>query len=61
MDTDPVCGMMVSRGEEAGSSQYQGKTYYFCSPDCKQRFDGDPQPFVIKRQVVSETTEADET
>ncbi len=61
MDTDPVCGMMVSRGEEAGSSQYQGKTYYFCSPDCKQRFDGDPQQYIIKRQVVNETTEADET
>ncbi len=61
MDTDPVCGMMVSRGEEAGSSEYQGKTYYFCAPDCKRRFDRDPQQYVLKRQVATETTEPDET
>ncbi len=61
MATDPVCGMMVSRGEEAGSSSYQGKTYYFCSLDCKQQFDRAPQQYVLKRQVVTETTEADET
>ncbi len=61
MATDPVCGMMVSRGEEAGSSRYQDKTYYFCSLDCKERFDRDPQSYLLKRQVVTETTEPDET
>ncbi len=55
MDKDPVCGMTVSRGEEAGSSQYQDKTYYFCSPDCKRQFDRNPQQYVVKKTVDSET------
>ena len=54
MDKDPVCGMTVSRGEESGSSEYQGKQYYFCSPDCQQRFDRDPQKFAIRRTVEAE-------
>jgi YHS domain-containing protein len=49
MDKDPVCGMTVSRGDVAGRSEYQDKTYYFCSPACKERFDADPQPYVIQR------------
>ena len=49
MDKDPVCGMAVSRGDVAGQSKYQGKTYYFCSPLCKERFDADPQRFVVHR------------
>jgi YHS domain-containing protein len=49
MDKDPVCGMAVSRNDVAGSSEYQGKTYYFCSPACKERFDADPPPFLVQR------------
>ncbi|HTG02224.1 MAG TPA: efflux RND transporter periplasmic adaptor subunit [Nitrospirota bacterium] len=39
---DPVCGMLVHRDEAraAGrSSEYQGRTYYFCSDMCKHSFD----------------------
>ena len=56
METDPVCGMTVGSGEEAGSSEYQGKTYYFCSAACKGRFDRNPRPFVQKalEQKVTE-------
>jgi Cu+-exporting ATPase len=45
MDKDPVCGMAVSRADVAGSSSYQGRTFYFCSPACKERFDAQPQRF----------------
>jgi YHS domain-containing protein len=48
MDKDPVCGMTVSRGEEAGKSEYQGKTYFFCSEGCKERFDRNPQQYTIR-------------
>jgi Cu+-exporting ATPase len=48
MDKDPVCGMAVSRSDVAGSSKYQDKTYYFCSPACKERFDADPAPFLVQ-------------
>ncbi|HEU5342978.1 MAG TPA: YHS domain-containing protein [Ktedonobacterales bacterium] len=42
---DPVCGMEVDTATAAGSSEYQGQTYYFCSAGCKRRFDGDPASF----------------
>ncbi len=46
MEKDPVCGMMVDPTKAAGSSVYKGKTYYFCAPTCKQKFDKEPQKFV---------------
>jgi Cu+-exporting ATPase len=48
MDKDPVCGMTVESGEQAGDSTYQGKTYHFCSDACKEQFDRNPRPFVQK-------------
>ena len=44
MDTsivDSVCWMDV-----AGESEYNGKTFYFCSPGCKETFDSDPELYV---------------
>jgi Cu+-exporting ATPase len=49
MDKDPVCGAAVSRDDVAGQSRFQGKTYYFCSPRCKERFDADPQSYRMRR------------
>jgi Cu+-exporting ATPase len=40
--TDPVCGMQVDPSTAAGSSEYGGHTYYFCSGRCKARFDDNP-------------------
>lgn len=39
---DPVCGMTVEDKEAVGTSTYQGKTDYFCSISCKEKFDKDP-------------------
>ena len=38
---DPICGMVV-RKAGALTSQRRGRTYYFCSPDCKRTFE-DPE------------------
>lgn len=46
MAKDPVCGMAVDPKRAAGSSVYQGQTYYFCSPGCKATFDKAPARFV---------------
>jgi membrane fusion protein, copper/silver efflux system len=46
---DPVCGLDVAAGsaKQAGrTSEYQGKTYYFDTEGCKQRFDHDPQRYL---------------
>ena len=46
MVKDVVCGMEIDPNEAAGKSEYQGKTYYFCAPGCKRKFDANPQQFV---------------
>jgi uncharacterized membrane protein YraQ (UPF0718 family)/YHS domain-containing protein len=38
--TDPVCGMRVDRGK-ALTAEHAGRTYRFCSEDCRQRFEAD--------------------
>jgi YHS domain-containing protein len=48
MAQDPVCGMMVDEKTAAGTSEYQGKTYYFCAAVCKKKFDEQPEKFVTK-------------
>jgi YHS domain-containing protein len=44
--TDPVCGMQVDPTTAAGTSEYQGTTYSFCSAGCKRQFDKDPQRYL---------------
>lgn len=46
MARDPVCGMDVDPATAAGSSDYKGKTYYFCAPGCKKSFDEDPEKYL---------------
>jgi len=57
MFIDPVCGMKVSPESAAGKSEYQGKTYYFCSPGCKKSFDQDPQKYIQVDKDISSDEE----
>ena len=43
--TDPVCGMQIEIRDAAGQSDYQGRTFYFCSSACKEQFDANPARF----------------
>lgn len=36
--TDPVCGMQISPAEAAGMQLSEGRVYYFCSPQCQEKF-----------------------
>ncbi len=47
MATDPVCGMEVREGDAPAKSEWQGKTWYFCSDECKRRFEADPKKYAI--------------
>jgi Cu+-exporting ATPase len=49
--------MAVDPGNAAGESEYQGTTYYFCSPRCKERFDKNPQKFVSPTDHRQPTTD----
>jgi YHS domain-containing protein len=46
MAIDPVCGMQVDEKTAAATHQYQGKTYYFCSPGCKAAFAKEPEKYL---------------
>ena len=45
MEKDVVCGMPVDPARAKGTSEYQGRTYYFCSTSCKAKFDANPQQY----------------
>ena len=49
---DPVCGMTVNPDSAAGSFEYEGKTYYFCSTHCLHRFQQNPESFLNKPAAV---------
>ena len=45
MEKDVVCGMQVDPAKAAGTSEFKGKTYYFCSNGCKAKFDANPAQY----------------
>lgn len=45
-EKDPVCGMMVEPDTAAAKADYKDKTYYFCSVDCKEEFEEDPESYI---------------
>ena len=53
---DPVCGMTIEPKSAAGSYEYKGQTYYFCSSHCLKKFQEDPERF-IKEPINITTSE----
>ncbi len=45
MVTDPVCGMRIDDAEAAGTAEFEGRTYYFCSEMCRDAFVADPAAY----------------
>lgn len=45
-EKDPVCGMSVDPKTAAFKSEHNGKRYFFCSANCKQQFDQDPNQYM---------------
>ena len=50
-EIDPVCHMTVDPANPAATSQYEGKTYYFCSKGCAARFEASPERY-LRPQVT---------
>jgi Cu+-exporting ATPase len=51
---DPVCNMDVDPTTAAGSSEYKGQTYYFCSAGCVKRFNADPEKYLGPKTAPAE-------
>ncbi|MGH8580055.1 MAG: YHS domain-containing protein [Gammaproteobacteria bacterium] len=46
--------MELHESDATGTSVYEGKTYYFCSSECKEAFDEDPELYLHDRTGWSE-------
>ncbi len=46
MGLDPVCKMEVNPASAEGQSEYEGQTFYFCSMECKRKFDAAPERYI---------------
>ncbi len=45
---DPVCGMKVDQSKAAAASVHGGKTYYFCSNTCRDKFEKEPEKYAVQ-------------
>jgi Cu+-exporting ATPase len=43
---DPVCGKQLRRMDAEAATDYHGHLYYFCSLECKQRFQVGPNRYI---------------
>jgi len=50
---DPICGMKVRVAPESLRSDYQNKSYYFCSAHCQHKFDNDPAGYIDAAQSTA--------
>ncbi len=55
-DVDPVCGMTVETAA-AKSAVYDGTVYYFCSTDCREKFENTPAAYLKKPAETSQPAE----
>ncbi|MGZ4887120.1 MAG: HAD-IC family P-type ATPase, partial [Candidatus Aminicenantales bacterium] len=55
LSLDPVCRMTVDKEGAAATSQYKGATYYFCSEECKEAFEKNPEAFLAAKTAEANT------
>lgn len=42
---DPVCGMDIDSETAFATREHAGRTFYFCSQSCVEKFDADPHRY----------------
>lgn len=47
---DPVCGMEVNPLTAAVKTCYNGLEIYFCTQECKSKFEAAPQAYVLSKR-----------
>src|SRR5438045_1000395 len=58
---DPVCEMDVDPSHAGDETQYRGQTFYFCSRDCKDTFEQDPERYVAQNPDAALSHRSDPT
>ena len=57
--TDPVCGMVVDPHTAAHRGEHGGRTYYFCSARCAEKFAAAPESYLGERREQAADMPAD--
>jgi len=50
MAQDPVCGMSVDPHTTPHRAEHGGRTFYFCSANCRAKFAADPGKYATARR-----------
>lgn len=46
---DPVCGMTIDPDHAKAAAVHDGRTYFFCSTSCREKFEQAPSKFVTTK------------
>jgi Cu+-exporting ATPase len=57
---DPVCEMELEEGDAAATFEYLGEVFYFCSENCRQAFEEDPESYLEESFEVRDLDDAEE-
>ncbi|MFN8635798.1 MAG: YHS domain-containing protein [Chloroflexota bacterium] len=47
MHEDVVCGKSIDASTTAWASRYHGEPYFFCSLECRERFELEPEDYLV--------------
>ncbi len=50
---DPVCGMTVRPATAKHKAEHGGKTYFFCSAGCREKFEKDPEKYLAPKDEAA--------
>ena len=50
----PGCGHEIKKADAKITYEYEGKTYYFCSEGCKEKFVKNPEEYLKKKAEMKE-------
>ena len=56
---DPVCGMTVDPHKAEHTSQYHERAYYFCSANCQEKFEHNPEQYTSKDATVADNQDTE--
>lgn len=51
---DVVCDMMVDPEEAPAQTDYKAATFYFCSEECKEAFERNPEKYLLHGEEADE-------
>jgi len=57
-ELDPVCGMTVAVATARHVGQYDGRTFYFCNPRCREKFLAAPHSYLSAPAAAATRTKA---